>query len=224
MVQKKMFLVFGWAVLGAVLIGSCASRGGTLTADEKEAAKNNEVIDYKGASFGLPKPEWVVAHQKGGNLGVERLPLYKDKYCFVVEYNDASRDFAVAWVNGASGPQQIAQKVATTVASVAENNESIASGADKDAAVKTVTTQLSDAAFTGMTKEMDFWQITRNKKTKDVECRAYALWVIGKKILDEQIVANIQNIMDNNKAMSAAEREIYARLIEQILFGGIVNS
>jgi hypothetical protein len=214
--RMKMFLVFGWAAIGAVLLASCASR--------IRAVQKTEVLDYKGASFGLPQPEWVIEYEKGGNLNVEKLSLYKDKYCFVVNYNDSSRDFAVAWVNSASGPKQIAQKVSTTVSSSASTMDSGESGGNMESVIRAIAEQLSNASFTGMTKETDFWQIVRNKDTEVVECRAYALWVINKKALDEQVAANIQNIVDNNKAMSAAERAIYADLIAQIRSGGGVNS
>jgi hypothetical protein len=43
--------------------------------------------------------------------------------------------------------------------------------------------------------------------------------------LDEQVAANLQNnITDNNRAMSAAERAMYTDLIAQIRSSGGINS
>jgi uncharacterized protein YjgD (DUF1641 family) len=46
---------------------------------------------------------------------------------------------------------------------------------------------------------------------------------IDRKRLDEQIAANIQNILDNNKAMSTAEKSIYLDIITDIRTRGIAS-
>jgi hypothetical protein len=218
-----------WAIslcAGIALLAGCGTSGkapAAIAADVKPSQKTT-VVDDKGAAFGIPTPEWVVAYIQSGNLGVEKLPLYKDKYCFVVNSDDANKDYAVAWVQNASGPQQIAQKVSTTVASSASNALSGEKGGDVESNLRAATEQLSNASFNGATREADWWQIVKNTDTGKEECRAFALWVIGKKQLDEQVAANLQNIIDNNKAMSAAERSIYADLISQIRSGGGINS
>lgn len=222
---KRTVLLFVAAAAALSLLSGCASKKTPAAiAAEIKPVQKTEVLDYKGASFGLQPPEWVIAYEQEGNLGVEKLSLYKGKYCFVVNYNDANRDYAIAWVNNASGPQQIAQKISTTVSSSASNMLSGERGGEVESNLRAATEQLSNASFKGATKEMDFWQIVRNKDTEVQECRAYALWVINKKELDDQVAANLQNIIDNNKAMSAAERAIYDELIAQIRAGGGVNS
>lgn len=224
---KKTLVSLSAICVAMSILSGCASGAkspAALAADVKPEQKTT-VIDDKGAAFGIPTPEWVVAYIQAGNLGVEKLPLYKDKYCFVVNYDDASKDYAVAWVQNASGPQQIAQKVSTTVASSASNALSGEKGSDTESRLAATTGSLSNASFNGATKEADWWQLVKNQDTGTQECRAFALWVIGKKQLDEQVAANIQNIIDNNKAMSAAERAIYSDLIAQIRSGSIsVNS
>ena len=98
-------------------------------------------------------------------------------------------------------------------------------GADVEANLKSATEALRNASFNGATKTSDWWQTVRNTTTGVVETRAWSLWTINQKQLDEQVAANIQNIIDNNTAMSAAERAIYTDLIKQIRdVGGILNS
>jgi hypothetical protein len=167
----------------------------------------------------------IYADIMGGNLDVQKLPAYKGKYCFVVEYTDASKDFATAWVSNASGPQAIAQKVSTTGSSSMSSSLEGEKGGGTEVNLKSATEVLSNASFNGASKDADWWQTVRNSTTEVVETRAFALWTINQKQLDEQVAANIQNIIDNNTAMSAAERAIYTDLIKQIReVGGIVNS
>jgi len=49
----------------------------------------------------------------------------------------------------------------------------------------------------------------------------YALFIVDKKILNDQVARNLQNVADNNKAISDAERAIYADLIANIRAHGL---
>jgi hypothetical protein len=82
---------------------------------------------------------------------------------------------------------------------------------------------MSEASYTGLRKMADWWQIVRNKETQVEESRAFALWTVGKKTMDEQIAFNLQNIIDNNKALSEAARSIYLDLIKDIRANGFNN-
>jgi hypothetical protein len=225
---KKVLLLFAIAVVTMGVVLGCASspdKSAKDTAESVSAAQKTEVLDDKGAAFGISTPEWVVAFIQGGNLGVQKLSVYKGKYCFVIDTADASKDYAVAWVSNASGPQAIAQKVSTTVASSMSISLEGEKGNDVETNLKGAAEALSNAAFNGATKDADWWQTVRNTSSGVVETRAFALWVIDQKQLDNQVAANIQNIIDNNTAMSAAERAIYIDLINQIRnIGGVVNS
>jgi hypothetical protein len=217
-VKKTLVMLSAIGAAIAILAG-CASAPKAPVPTQK-----TEVLDDKGAAFGIPTPEWVIAYIQSGNLAVEKLSAYKDKYCFVVEYNDPNKDYAVAWVQNASGPQAIAQKVSTTVSSSASIALSGEKGGDVESNLRAASEQLSNASFNGSTKEADWWQIVKNESTGVTECRALALWVIDKKQLNEQVALNLQRIVGNNTAMSAAERAIYADLISQIRSSGGINS
>jgi hypothetical protein len=227
----RTFVTTALAIAAAVVVTGCASKGTDDTvkkaekaADSVKPTQRTEVLDDKGAAFGIQTPTWMTAYIANNNTGVEKLADYKDKYCFVVEYTDVSKDFAVAWVQNASGPQAIAAKVATTVASDASNTMKGEKGAGVEANLKAATEQLSNASFNGATKEGDWWQYIRNTTTGAEEYRAYALWVITKKQLDQQVAANLQRIVDQNKAMSEAEKSIYADLIAGIRANGGLTS
>ncbi|GHV78226.1 hypothetical protein AGMMS49944_00170 [Spirochaetia bacterium] len=223
MKSVKVMIVLSAMAAAIGMVVSCS----TLSPAEKAAAsvkpeQKTEVLDDKGAAFKIGTPQWLVEYVGGGNTAVQK--LYKDKYCFVIEYNDAERDFAVAWVGGAEGPRAVSQKVSISVISQMESKQQGEKGSDVEAAFDNAAKALSDASFSGLTKDADWWQTVRNKDTQSVETRAFALFLIDKKELDRQIAANIQNIVDNNTAMSAAERAIYAALIADITGTGLENS
>jgi hypothetical protein len=82
---------------------------------------------------------------------------------------------------------------------------------------------MSNASYTGARKVSDWWILSRNRATRAEEYQAFALYIIDRKLLDNQIARNLQNIVDNNAAMSAAEQEIYTDLINEIRVNGFSN-
>jgi hypothetical protein len=59
------------------------------------------------------------------------------------------------------------------------------------------------------------------RNVRGEEYRAYALYTIDKKSLDQQVVLKLQNIIANDRALSADERATYSRLINRILERGL---
>jgi hypothetical protein len=215
-VNKKTVGLLVLAVAAAVVFAGCASKKADAVAKSVAPTQKVEVLDDKGAAFGIPTPEWVAAYIMGGNTAVEKLSSYKGKYAFIVESADANKDYAIAWVQNASGPQQIAAKVSTTVASSASNALSGEHDRGVESNLKAATEQLSNASFNGATRDADWWQQVHNLTTDATEFRAYGLWTIDQKILDTQVAASLQRIVDQNTAMSAAEKAIYNDLIAQV--------
>ena len=197
-----------------VLAASCATKGPT---------QRTEILDNKGAAMGIPTPQWVLAYVSGGNFAVEQLPEYKNQHCFVVSFNDASRDFAVSWVENANGPALVAQMISTTVSTDAQAKMAGERGGEVSAAFKSATEAMSNASFTGLRRVADWWQIVRNRSTQVQEAQAFALYSVEDRRLDEQIAINLANIVENNKELSAAERAIYNDLIADIRANGFSN-
>ncbi|GHT66152.1 hypothetical protein FACS1894110_09350 [Spirochaetia bacterium] len=214
-VKGLFVLLAGIAAIGFV---GC---GGTPMVNT-QAKEKYEKLDDKGAGFGIETPRWLSDYIGGGNTAVQK--LYKDSYVFVIETADADKDYAVAWVSGAEGPRAVSQKVSTSVVSQMESSQQGEKGSEMESSVDNVTKALSDASFSGLSKDADWWITRRNLESKVVETQAFALWIIDRKELNRQIAANIQNIVDNNTAMSAAERAIYAALISDITGVGLENN
>jgi hypothetical protein len=208
----KTFLVLtALAVIG--LVSGCASG----------PKQKSEILDDKGAAHGIPAPEWVTAYIGGTNSSVEALPEFKNDHCFVIYWADQSRDFAVSWVENASGPAEVARMVSETVLADAKSKSAGIRAEGVEASLETAAHDMSEAAFTGLRKSGDWWEIIRNKDTDVQEARAYALYTVDKKQLDTQIAANLANIVENNKELAEAAREIYRDLIADIRLNGFNN-
>jgi hypothetical protein len=208
---------------GLLVLSACVAAMGFASCATGRAKQRTVILDSKGAAHGIQTPEWVLAYDESGNFKVEALSAYKSEHCFVVHQEDKSRDFAVGWVEHANGPALIAQMISETVLADAKSKTSGARGDGVDAEFESLAHEMAEASFTGMRRAADWWEIVRNKSTKVEEARAYALFTFDKKRLDEQIAANLANIVENNKALSATAREIYRDLIADIRANGFNN-
>jgi hypothetical protein len=203
----KKLVVLGAAVVLAVLSG-CKS--------------GPEILDDKGA-MSVPTPSWVNAYLSGGNYAVEALPEYKDMYCFVIAQDSTDKPFLLAWVGNVDGPREVASLIATTVETNAQSKSAGEEGSGIQNTLAVNTETMSNASYTGVRKMADWWRFIRTRTTKDERFQAYVLYTGEKKSLNDQIVRNLQNIIDNNKAMSAAERAIYSDIMDDIRRNGLFN-
>jgi len=126
-------------------------------------------------------------------------------------------------VNGTEGPRQVAAKIANTVSADISTSLESAKGEDAEANVQAAVHVLNNAVFSGLIRNADWWQQIRYPDERE-EYRAYALYIIDKKTLDNQVAAFIQRFLDDrNRAMSEAEKTIYRGLINSLLRGSGVN-
>jgi hypothetical protein len=199
----------------AVLCGIAACRSGPK--------QRTDLLDEKGAALGIPTPEWVTVYLTGGNIAVEAMSAYKGSYCFVISDASTDKQFLLAWVNNLNGPMEIAQVISTTVSQNVAGRAENVEGAERERIVRTNAEMMSNASYTGARKVADWWILTRNRATEAEEYQAFALYTFERNPLNDQIARNLQNIVDNNAAMSAAERAIYADIINDIRANGFSN-
>ncbi|MDR2768267.1 MAG: hypothetical protein LBB82_08090 [Treponema sp.] len=196
----------------------------TMLIAAKKPKQKVQMLDWKGAALGQEVPEWVNKSVES-SLAIQSLPEYKDQYCFVVTIENDNKDFAINWVkNLANGSSQVSTMLATTVNSMAEASVSGKKGQDVDMHFTDVRDAMSNASFKNLRQVADFWIYINNKSTKKQYYAAYSLWIVPVKDLNDQIAANFQNIIDNNKAMSEAERQIYLDIITDIRTRGIATN
>ncbi|MDR1389849.1 MAG: hypothetical protein LBJ31_07715 [Treponema sp.] len=196
----------------------------TMLISAKKPKQPTQMLDWKGAALGVTVPEWVIKSEDS-NIAIQTLPEYSDFYCFVVRVENDSKDFAIDWTkNLANGSAQVSTMLATTVNAMSESAVAGKKGQDTDAHFSDVRDAMSNSSFQNLRQVADFWVYQRNKKTKAQYYVAYSLWIVPFKSLNDQIAANIQNIIDNNKAMSEAERTIYLDIIKDIRTRGVATN
>jgi hypothetical protein len=219
--------VFFCAALSAVLVPVLFSIG-CASGPQSKPKQKTEMLDWKNAGLGQAVPEWVLASGED-EISLQNLPNYKNDYCFIVQEEgadgtDATKDYVTGWVgNLANGAARVATLISTTVNTTAEAGSAQIKDAAKEAHQVEIRNAMSNASFNGFRKTSDFWVLAKNNSTSKEYYVAYALWTIDRKRLDDQIAANIQNILDNNTAISAAERTIYLDIITDIRTRGIAS-
>jgi hypothetical protein len=222
--MKKTHKLSVLAVLlaaAAFTLAGCAGTPGTPQAPKQRT----ELMDWKGAAFGTPVPGWVMAAQESA-LHIQELEEFQGQTCFVVTYEDPSnKDFAVTWVgNSANGAAEVARVISTTVNNAAEAQLTAKAGPDAaKRSIKEMTDSMSNASLKGFRKASDFWALMKNQDTKNEYYAAYSLWVIPDEEINQQLAAQYQHIIDNNKEMSEAEREIYRDIIRDVRQRGILK-
>jgi hypothetical protein len=227
--KKSTLITVLLALFAAVgILASCSTPSKAAKAAESiKPTQKVEVLEDKGTAFGLSAPVWVTTYiTDGGNIAVQNLPEYKGKYCYVIEGEDTSKDYAITWAsNPANGARAVAEKISTTVSATATAKLEGEKGEGVQSRQKQAAEALSNANFSGLSKNGDWWQIVHNLSTDVTTTRAFALYVIDQKTLNDQVASYIANFVNlNNAAMSEAERSIYKDLIEQIRSAGGVNS
>ncbi|GMO11440.1 MAG: hypothetical protein Ta2A_19860 [Treponemataceae bacterium] len=202
-----------------------------MSASKKKPKQKIENLDWKGSSLGQDVPDWVVKSQDS-SIAIQSLSAYKGQYCFVVQIENDDKDFAINYVkNLANGAAQVSTMLSTTVNAMAESKLASASvktsggvsAAATSQAVSEVKDAMSNASFQNFRQAADFWLQVNNKSTKKRYFVAYSLWIVPQKDLNEQMARNYQNIIDNNKAISAAERQMYIDIIADIRTRGIAT-
>jgi hypothetical protein len=221
LLKGRKALVLCAAAIALMALVGCATAGTT-----KKPAQQTELLDWKGAGLGNPVPEWVMIANDGSAVALEALPEYKDEYCFAVINRGKDLPFLQEWTKRVEGQVEIANFISTTVTDNVQSEMRNKEGFDKDADTRAVTeinSTMANATFTGARRIADFWILSHNKATRQETYEAYALFIVDKAILNNQIAENLENIITKNKELSAAEIEIYRALIAKIQSRGLLG-
>jgi hypothetical protein len=211
-------------VVAAMVVTGCASipRTEPVEGIAPKAEQKTIVLDDQGAAFEQKTPEWLLRWNTGGNTAVQNnIKDYKAKSVFVLFREDpASKDFALSWVTGTEGPRQVAAAIATTVTSNIKSTLISEIGQADEGAINRVADVLVNASFNGLTLDAQWWQQTRNTTTGAEAYRAFSLWLIDTKNLNNQIAKSLSEIIgDRNRSLSQVEQAAYQRIINDYLEG-----
>ena len=210
--MKRMKIAFAVTAVLVLLTMSCT------TTSETVAVAVPQAIDWQGAEFGDPIPDWVraVASRDYGLLSKlpemsGKVPMAFSGEAFSGEGQD--RDLLEIWVdtNDASAQmvRQIQQTVTNTAGTLASGNKDNSESARKMA--ESVTGIWSQASISGFAKMRDFWtQVQLADGSK--EYRYYTLYGIDQENLEYQI----DTVMGKIKAETEAEEEVLIKIEDAI--------
>lgn len=205
--MKRMKITFAVTAVLVLLIMSCT------TTSETVAVAVPQAIDWQGAEFGDPIPDWVRAVANRDYELLSNLPEMNGKVAMAFSGEGQDRDLLEIWVdtNDASAQMvhQIQQTVTNTAGTLASGNKDNSESARKMA--ESVTGVWSQASISGFAKMRDFWTQVQ-LADGSTEYRYYTLYGIDKENLEYQI----DTVMGKIKAETEAEEEVLIKIEDAI--------
>ena len=208
------------ALFAVITLAACASSEArqpdriSLTSTAKV-----EIIEHKGTQYGQNElPQWVASYIDRGVPGVEALPDFKGKYCVIAEEYGPALQQLMTWVNNFNAQQQIGAQISTRVASTFKANENkLPDNDDSKRKYSNAINTLVKASYSGARKESDWWthqRITGPGKESNERYAAIVLYSIDKKVLDDQIKAQVSKLKDGTPALDGILDEITGKILE----------
>jgi hypothetical protein len=208
------------ALLMAVSLAACASSREAKQPDRISLTSSGkvEIIEHKGTQYGQSElPQWVASYIDRGLPAVEALPDYKGKYCIIAEEYGPALQQLMTWVNNFNAQQQIGAQISTRVASTFKANENkLPDNDDSKRKYSNAINTLVAASYSGARKESDWWthqRVTQGKESTE-RYSAIVLYSIDKKILDDQIKAQVSKLKDGTPALDSILDEITGKILE----------
>lgn len=205
--MKRMKIAFAVTAVLVLLTMSCT------TTSETAAVVAPQAIDWQGAEFGDPIPDWVRAVANRDYELLSNLPEMNGKVAMAFSGEGQDRDLLEIWVdtNDASAQmvRQIQQTVTNTAGTLASGNKDNSESARKMA--ESVTGIWSQASISGFAKMRDFWTQVQ-LADGSTEYRYYTLYGIDKENLEYQI----DTVMGKIKAETEAEEEVLIKIEDAI--------
>jgi hypothetical protein len=220
--------ILGLPVLAAVLIAAgCASENGIKTiipeaAPQEEIKPDWKVRDHQESAAGRALPSWVTAFLDGGNPAVEALEEYQDRYVFVAMNSGANFKALEQWRLGFSPELDFPRLAAIRI----ENRFlSVSSGfpdAEYGAYYETLIRAASDASWTGVIREEDYWVLRELISQPDAPpgretYNFLIITTIEKSLLASQVNALLKSITPDpplSRDQSAAVNRVQERFFE----------
>jgi hypothetical protein len=212
MKMKKMFLVFGWAAMGAVLLASCASRVKAPPAP-KQSKDVPVILDSKGASLGLGIPDWVEAAAEDDYESLAKIPRFAGKVPIPYMGQGQNLDLLRSWVNNFNVQADLSRRISNTIEATFGGGQM----GDKDTPennlfLEEIVASFSSIEITGLAKEMDYWTKTRTpdkeKKTSVERYNYYVVYSISEEDLNYQIARAMGKIAAKTKEQEEIKADV----------------
>ncbi|MBQ9909087.1 MAG: hypothetical protein IJM48_04745 [Treponema sp.] len=234
----KKFLAFASAVTLAVSLLSCGSTKSVTESKYKGnepdmKALKRQIVDYQGAEFGSPVPQWVVdlsAGQYSESALSKTMPDLKGKKIFVTIANGDNLEFVRQWTDLVQVETEVASSLERVAAKAVEARMS-GSGAqegtevtEKQSMEQTLNmyrTSLSSVRFSGLEKTAQYWTLSQKIDAKknpvgEPYYTYYAVWTMEKDLFDKQLDTAIKNIDETSTEAKELKAIVRQKLSEEL--------
>ena len=216
------------AAVCALALAGCAS----TKAKVKDATVQPEVVDHKGASFGLDVPAWAGEVAAGNRNAVKKaMDIDNNAVVFLVYQQGDNLDFLQTWADQFGARDQVASAMETTISNVAKtliSGEREGGTSSVEQTLDKYSGQITNITLNGLLKENDYWIKTRSlkdgiKKAQSPDDYEYkieyvAVFSMDGKLFAKQINAALDDV-DENDDQSAQLRQLVTEQCVQFLTG-----
>lgn len=235
--MKKLLAIVSALALAASLV-SC---GSTKTVQESKfkgkepdmKALKRQIVDYQGAEFGSPVPQWVVdlsAGQYSESALTRSMPDLKGRKIFVTIANGDNLEFVRQWTDlvqveteVASSLERVAAKAveARMTGSGAQEGNVITQKQTMEQTLNMYRTSLTSVRFSGLEKTAQYWTLSQkiNSKKEPVGepyYTYYAVWTMDKALFDKQLNTAIKNIDETSTEAQELKSIVRQKLSEEL--------
>jgi hypothetical protein len=218
---------FGFTIL-VIFFASCVTEqprfvlAPPVEADEgAEATRAFAITDYKFRSIGLGIPEWANRFIEGGNQGVRAMEANIGSFLFIAKSEGNNFSALNLWQNGFN-PELDFPRLAAARVDARLSAEVHFPDVEYGALYETLIRAVSDARWTGMTREDDFWIqrrfITDDEESESEDWEFFILVTIGKAQFTSQLNSIFQNLRPAPPP-TEAQRLAFNRMTERFFEG-----
>ena len=190
-----------------------------------------EIVDYQGASFGKPIPEWVLLVSDGqysSSVLSQAMPDVKGKKVFVTIAEGDNYEFVKQWTDLVDVEVQVGdtmQRVVGKAVSASETATAKETGKEADPTeverkLNLYKEAISTVEVNGLEKASSYWiekRVTNDKKEIKDSFEYYAVWTMDQKKFDTQLDAAMKNVKDNTSQGEALKKVLSKKLSNLVI-------
>ena len=209
-------------LLSALLV-SCASEPNPWTVVSPDPTEINRITevyvieDYKGKAEGQDIPQWVNNYLEAGIQGIEAMDIYQFHHVFVSRNVGSSFDALMLWADGFSPELDFPRMAASRIESRFFLEAPLPDREFGSFFIDLIRT-VSDAEWTGTSKEDDFWMLKRDVEDESISWEFLVVASISKTSFASQFLA-IYNSINSRPPPSWEQLRAISRIRDRFFEG-----
>jgi len=224
--KNRVFLLYtAIAAIAVAVLTACSSTssktGSGSGSDSSSTKQSNPIqritVDYQGAAIGSEIPAWVEAAVNSDLDTIKKMPRFKDKEPIVDWGTGQNLDLVRSFVNNFNVAGGVSRRIITYVeAEFGGSQLGSKDNPENRNFVKEIVGSFSNAEFSGLAREMDYWVklriVDRGKGTQTEEYRYYVVYSIPEDILQRQIDIALGRVSAKNQEQQEIKKDVEAAM------------